>query len=516
MASIHPPTEAAPKPSRPPSSASPALSAPPRAVAARRARILVVDDEPVMGSVLRRIFSRAHDVTVVDHAKAALAIFDSGADFDVVLCDVVMPELSGPELYEAVSRRHPCLLERFIFITGGALQEKSQGLPRVDHQPHPPQTLRAGRRARAGAPPPLSRLLTTLAPPAELRYQGRVLTFDPEALDTLVHRATGHRPTAVEPMPGGASTRRYLRVRTPASSLVAMFVPDAAPEEITSSASTAPARWPFLEVHALLDGRGVRVPRLHGEACEHGLLLIEDLGDETLAAFLDRAPARRAEIYRAAVTDLAAAQRSLGDLPPASVIASRAFDEVLLRWELDHFREWGLDARGRSLDAGARARFDALADRLARRIAAWPRGFVHRDYQSRNLMVRERPDGSLELVWIDFQDALLGPRVYDLVALLNDSYQSFDRPFIEARLDEFASAAGLDAAGRAELGREFDVVTVQRKLKDAGRFIFIDRVKKNPAFLPYFEPSLAKVRAALARLEGEEDMRELAEIVARA
>jgi hypothetical protein len=75
---------------------------------------------------------------------------------------------------------------------------------------------------------------------------------------------------------------------------------------------------------------------------------------------------------------------------------------------------------------------------------------------------------------------------------------------------------GLDAAGREAIGREFDVVTVQRKLKDAGRFIFIDRVKKNPSFLAYFEPSLAKVRGALARLADEEDMRELAEIVERA
>ena len=338
-----------------------------------------------------------------------------------------------------------------------------------------------------------------------------MLTFDPHSLDTFVHRATGHRPTAVEPMPGGASTRRYLRVRTPAASMVAMFVPDAAPEEVTSGA--AGARWPFLEVHELLHGRGVRVPALLGEWCEKGLLLIEDLGDETLAAFLERAPGRREEIYRAAVTDLAGAQRSLGALPEGSVVAGRAFDEVLLRWEIDHFREWGLDARGRALAPEQRARFDALAERLARRIAAWPRGFVHRDYQSRNLMVRERRDGGLELLWIDFQDALLGPRVYDLVALLNDSYQSFDRAFIEARLDEFAAAAALDAAGRVALGREFDVVTVQRKLKDAGRFVFIDRVKKNPAFLPYFEPSLAKVRAALARLSDEEDMQELAEIV---
>jgi aminoglycoside/choline kinase family phosphotransferase len=244
-----------------------------------------------------------------------------------------------------------------------------------------------------------------------------VLTFDPEALAQLVLRATGHRPTEVVAMPGGASTRRYFRVRTPSVALVAMFVPDARPEEITAGAVSA--RWPFLEVHELLRGRGVRVPSVIAESCDEGLLLLEDLGDETLAAFLERAPSRRAEIYRIAVTDLARAQRALAALPEGSVIATRAFDETLLRWELDHFREWGLDARDRALSEGDRARFDAIADRLARRIAAWPRGFVHRDYQSRNLMVRSGDD--LELVWIDFQDALLGPRVYDLVALLNDS-----------------------------------------------------------------------------------------------
>ena len=131
-------------------------------------------------------------------------------------------------------------------------------------------------------------------------------------------------------------------------------------------------------------------------------------------------------------------------------------------------------------------------------------------------MVRGGAGDAPELVWIDFQDALLGPRVYDLVALLNDSYQSFDRAFIEARLDEYAAEAGLDGAGREALGREFDVVTVQRKLKDAGRFVFIDRVKKNPSFLPYIEPSLAKVRGALGRLEDEPDMRELSRIISRA
>lgn len=342
-----------------------------------------------------------------------------------------------------------------------------------------------------------------------------MLSFDPEALDRLISRSLGAAPTVVTPMPGGASTRRYFRVAlADGRSLVAMFVPDARPEEVTT-AGTEAARWPFLEVAALLADRGVRVPKIHGEACDQGLLLIEDLGDETLAAFLERSPERRAEIYTRAVTDLARAQGALADLPEGSIVRTRAFDEALLRWELDHFREWGLDALEKHLGAEDLATWNAVADRLARRIASWERGFVHRDYQSRNLMVARGAGGSAELVWIDFQDALLGPRVYDLVALLNDSYQSFDHAFQQARLDEYAAASNEDAEGRAELGRQFDVLTVQRKLKDAGRFVFIDRVKKNPSFLPYVGPSLAKVRGALERLRDEEDMRWIEGMLAR-
>jgi CheY-like chemotaxis protein len=93
---------------------------------ARRPRILVVDDEPVMGSLLQRIFSAGHEVTVVQHGRDALSIMDGGADFDVVLCDVVMPEISGPQVYEAVRQRHPRLVDRFVFMTGGALHERSR------------------------------------------------------------------------------------------------------------------------------------------------------------------------------------------------------------------------------------------------------------------------------------------------------------------------------------------------------------------------------------------------------
>ncbi len=333
-------------------------------------------------------------------------------------------------------------------------------------------------------------------------------------LAALVARLAPGAPFHFEVMPGGASTRRYFRLFLPEQrTAVAMFVPEGArPEEVQKLVERP--EWPFLEVRALLEGRGVDVPRVVAEDTAHGWLVIEDLGDDTLANFLLKRPEEKSALYTRAVQDLARAQGALGvaALPPDSVVAGRAFDEELLRWEIDHFREWGLDACGRALSPEDRATFDALADRLAKRIAGWPRTFVHRDYQSRNLMVR--PSGAI--CWIDFQDALLGPRVYDLVALLNDSYQEFDRPFVDARLDEFARAASLPPEDREVLGSEFDYVTVQRKLKDAGRFVFIDQVKHNPAFLRFVAPTIQKVHGALARLEDDPDMRALAALLKRA
>jgi N-acetylmuramate 1-kinase len=312
------------------------------------------------------------------------------------------------------------------------------------------------------------------------------------------------------PMAGGASARRYFRLRAGTSTAVAMFVPDGArAEEIESNHVSG--RWPFLEVRDLLAGHGVDVPGLYGEATEQGWVLLEDLGDDTLAAFLVAHPERREELYVRAVRDIARAQSALRRLPEGSVVASRSFDEKMLLLEIHHFREWALEARGVVLCGLDRTIFDRAAECLARRVAGGLRVFVHRDYQSRNLMVR--PSGGL--CWIDFQDALLGPRVYDLVALLNDSYQHFDPSFVEARLGDYARAAGLDAAQRAAIRQEFDWGTVQRKLKDAGRFVYIDRVKGNPAFLKFVDPTIAKARASLARLGEDQDMRALSELLGR-
>jgi len=339
------------------------------------------------------------------------------------------------------------------------------------------------------------------------------------ALDALLGRL-GLVKVGVQPMAAGASTRQYVRVQLASGgSAVGMFFPQGVQtDEIQQPLNLR--RWPFLEVGDLLRQHGVRVPEVLGDATDDGWLLLEDLGDDTLANYLLRHPGKKDALYTKAVRDLAAAQERLAAAPAGSIVASRAFDEALIRGEIDHFREWGLEARDYHLARADRVAFEGIAERFARRIASFPRGFTHRDYQSRNLMVHgengQNGAGTPDLVWIDFQDALRGPRVYDLVTLLNDSYQDFDRAFIEARLDDYAQACRLSTEERSELDVQFDRVTVLRKLKNAGRFVFIDRVNDNPTFLKFLPSTFARIRASLARLAPhDEDMRTLEDILDR-
>lgn len=296
---------------------------------------------------------------------------------------------------------------------------------------------------------------------------------------------------------GGASTRQFFRVQNEAGTAIAMFTP--APSQEIAKARQTGGPGPFIEVAELLRSRGIRVPQLLSPPTVHNMLLVEDLGDDTLAAFLSRKPEQREKLYQAAVRDLARAQSALEELPPTSSIQKRAFDAELLRWEVDHFRDWALEARGLHLSSLQKEVFDRCAHYLAETIADWPRGYVHRDFQSRNLMVRPS-DGGHSLTWIDFQDSMMGPRAYDLVALLTDSYQEFSREFVEQRLHEYCEARGI-VGEEEQLRFEFDFLSVQRKLKDAGRFIFIERVNKNPHFLKYVDSTIQRARDALSRVK---------------
>jgi len=89
------------------------------APAIARATVLVLDDEPAIGTVLRR-FLRDHDVTALTKATDALDLLASGRRFDVILSDLMMPGMSGMDFYDEVVRRFPDAAARVVFVSGGA------------------------------------------------------------------------------------------------------------------------------------------------------------------------------------------------------------------------------------------------------------------------------------------------------------------------------------------------------------------------------------------------------------
>jgi signal transduction histidine kinase/DNA-binding response OmpR family regulator len=107
-----------------------APAVPPRA----RPRILVVDDEPMVGTVVRRILGDENDVVAVTSGGDALAALDAG-HFDLVLCDLMMPRVSGMDLHEVLSQKWPDHARRMIFATGGAFTPRAREF--VDRVPNP-------------------------------------------------------------------------------------------------------------------------------------------------------------------------------------------------------------------------------------------------------------------------------------------------------------------------------------------------------------------------------------------
>jgi nitrogen-specific signal transduction histidine kinase len=100
----------------------------------RPCRLLLVDDDRLVRNGLRRVLERHHDVAVAADGRRALELIEA-QPFDVVVCDLIMPEMSGMELFEAVQRSNPDQAARFVFVTGGTNSPEARDF--LLNVPHP-------------------------------------------------------------------------------------------------------------------------------------------------------------------------------------------------------------------------------------------------------------------------------------------------------------------------------------------------------------------------------------------
>jgi len=319
------------------------------------------------------------------------------------------------------------------------------------------------------------------------------------------------------PLAGDASNRRYFRIEVdegPSNSIVLMQLAEPETfkqsEEAVSGGGPAIAELPFVNIHSHLARAGVSVPELYYYDQAAGLLYLEDLGDLTLSDAC--AQARPADIeahYKQAVDVLVRMQaKATSPADPRCLAFHRSFDVPLLMWEFDHFLEYGIAARhGKPLDSGDEAAIREGFRTIAEFLAGQPRVFVHRDYHSRNLMVAGKRLGV-----IDFQDALMGPATYDLASLLRDAYIALDEALIDRLIDRYLDQIQEGRqlwTNRETFRRLFDLTSIQRNLKAAGRFVYIDRVKGNPKFLADIPRTLGYVKRNLGKYPELSTLRQL-------
>lgn len=338
-----------------------------------------------------------------------------------------------------------------------------------------------------------------------------MIDLDPlrKILKETLHCSTDQ--LAVARLAGDASNRSYYRLsgieKGSARSFILMVL--AAPEgfkasEEAVSGAAAVTELPFINIQRTLRACKVAVPDILHNDVGRGWLLLEDLGDITLAQEIEnRDESTVRSYYQKAIDALLGIHIDATASGPDGCIAlDRAFDQALFVWEFDHFIEYGIEARnGAAIPEKRRKEIRAHFSDIALRLASLPQVFTHRDYHSRNLMVQHPPSGA-QIRVIDFQDALMGPPQYDLASLLRDSYIDLPEGMIDELIRYYLRQREARSGEKTDEGmfREyFDLVSLQRNLKAAGRFVYIDRVKKNDRFLQYVPPTLRKVRRNLEK-----------------
>lgn len=278
----------------------------------------------------------------------------------------------------------------------------------------------------------------------------------------------GWGDAARHPLPGDASFRRYVRLDGLKGRAMLMDAPP--PKEDVG---------PFLFVAAHLARLGYSAPRILAEDHAGGLLLLEDLGDDTFTRLL-AGGGDEAALYRLAF-DL------LVDLHGRGAAAIPAglplYDESRLLDEAALLVEWYYPAvTGHPLAPAAAAAYRALWRPLLDLARAVPQTLVLRDFHVDNLMRLERP-GLAACGLLDFQDAVAGPVTYDLVSLLEDARRDVDPALAERLKADYLKA--FPALGAEAFAASFAVMAAQRHAKVIGIFTRLYRRDGKAVYLAH-------------------------------
>jgi aminoglycoside/choline kinase family phosphotransferase len=315
---------------------------------------------------------------------------------------------------------------------------------------------------------------------------------------------------SVTKIPGDASTRRYYRVVAEDGKTYILMRMDPFPEK--------GMKLDFIEVQKHLAAAGVDVPAVQDLDASRGFILLEDLGDVTLLRRLQEVCSADVErhLYEHVIDSLVhmQAQASPARRPAEIAAYGLHFDHKKLMWEvsftIEHFYETHLK---RELSAeDKRIMVDGFSE-ICELLANEPEVFTHRDFHSRNVMVTPGATKDRErFVMIDFQDARLGPKQYDLASLLKDSYYQLEESQVERLLDYYVTrweAVTGERLDRAHFRKVFDLMSVQRNFKAIGSFASFLNRRGNATYLKYIGNTFENIRRNLLKYPRYSKLREV-------
>jgi len=326
----------------------------------------------------------------------------------------------------------------------------------------------------------------------------KIITLATELLlkkGLLSARGAENRNLSIETRASDGSTRRFWRFVVNDKPVCIVAAPLATTEaEIKESRAAY-----YIGNH--LFNKGCSVPEVLGWHEKSGLLVFEDLGNKRLH---DVVVPRNGT-----VTDVSLVReyysKVIGKLVHMQVEGAIAFDsdwcwdgghynkELMLERESRYFlKAFWLGLLEQKTPEGILTEFDSLAERGAEAASDY---FLHRDFQSRNIMVAEG-----EPRFIDFQGGRFGPLGYDLASLLIDPYSSLDyslqEEFEDIYINEISKYIELDST---LFRKEYQILALQRNLQIIGAFSFLSQVRGKSFFAGFLKPALQLAQQRLAQ-----------------
>jgi len=256
---------------------------------------------------------------------------------------------------------------------------------------------------------------------------------------------TPYENFTIEVASSDASFRRYFRLTQDNTALIMM-----------DSSLEKESLTPFIEVTNLLESVNLHAPKIMHQNREKGFLILEDLGVKNLLDTLNQENFK--SLYKQCIDEIITMQNiDATNLP--------LYDEAFLKTEMNLMPEWFLKKYlQQDLNDKEIAIIENTIDLIAKKVLSHPQNsFVHRDFHSRNIMYCE------PLGIIDYQDAMNGSIVYDLVSLLKDLYIQFDPKDMAELALYFKEKKQLQVSDQ-EFLEWFDFMGLQRHLKVLGIF----------------------------------------------